>query len=68
MLISLIGLGCGFVLWIFVRKKLRHKTGRNATMIFFVCLGLGLVLGLWGDGETIRAIFHVLQHGPAPQY
>lgn len=68
MLISVLGLVGGFILWLCVRRRLQVKTGQQATVIFFVCLIAGLLVGLWGDADTIRAVVLAINHGPASTY
>jgi hypothetical protein len=68
MLIPACGLVGGFVLWVFVRKRLSCKVGRRATVVFFACLLVGLAVGLWADSDTIRTIYNALHRGPVPGY
>ncbi|MDO8514404.1 MAG: hypothetical protein Q7S50_02560 [bacterium] len=68
MLMSVSGLLGGFVLWLLVRQILVNKVGSHAAAVFFVCMAAGLVLGLWGDSDTILAISRSIHRGSAPAY
>jgi len=61
-------IGIGFLCWLIIRQRLRSKIGNRAAAVFLLCLGAGLVVGLWADGDTIRTITHAMYRGPVPRY
>ena len=66
--ITLSGLLAGFVLWLLLDWKFPASTERKALIVCLTCLIGGLAVGLWADGDTIRAITHAMYRVPAPRY
>ncbi len=68
MLITMFGLLGGFMLWLLVDWKFPAPTEGKALTVCLACLAVGLAVGLWADGDTIRAISLAINRGSAPAY
>ncbi len=66
--ITLSGLLAGFVLWLLLDWKFPASTERKALIVCLSCLMAGLAIGLWADGDTIRAITQAMHRGSVPKY
>ena len=68
MLILLSCVIAGFVLWRCIDRRFPASTELHALIVLLACLALGLVIGLWADGDTIHAITSAIRRGPSPGY